>query len=261
MIPKTIHYCWFSGEKYPPQIKTCIKSWKKHLKGYDLVLWDGNRFNFKSVPFVQKCIEMRKWAFAADYIRLYAVYTTGGIYLDSDVMVLNSFDSLLDHNAFWGIDANDSQNYAFPEAAVFGAVKGFEPLKEMMSFYEQLPLEEVNTDTFTRLTNVWEKQNRSIFKPDGTTHLVTAPAVMESVLRNYGYQQINTDQTLQSGIQIYAEPIIQNSNKVDTPETIAHHQNASSWFFTDRGSIFKFCHNHPRLMPLYNKVEQLRKKQ
>lgn len=261
MIPQIIHYCWFSGEKYPPQIKTCIKSWHKHLKGYDFVLWNGNRFDFNSVPFVKKCIEMRKWAFAADYIRLYAVYTMGGIYLDSDVMVQKNFDSLLNHNAFWGIDANDSQDYAFPEAAVFGAEKGFQPLKEMMSFYENLPLEEVSSGEFTRLTNVYLEQNRTIYKPNGDLHLVTAPVVMESVLKNYGYQQTNRNQSLESDIQIYAEPIILNSNKVDTPETIAHHQNASSWFFTDRGPVFKFCHNHPRLMPLYKKIEQLRKRQ
>ncbi len=261
MIPKIIHYCWFSKEKYPPQIKTCIKSWKKHLRDYDIVLWNGDNFDFRSVPYVQQCIEMRKWAFAADYIRLYAVYTMGGIYLDSDVLILKSFDELLNHNAFWGIDANDSQQYAFPEAAVFGAEKGFQPLKEMMSFYERLPLDEVTPETFIRLTNVCEEQNRTIYKADGSTHLVTAPVVMESVLRNYGYVQENKDQTLQSDIMILSEPVIQNSNKIDTPETIAHHQNASSWFFTDRGPIFKFCHNHPRLMPLYKKVEQLRNKQ
>lgn len=260
MIPKIIHYCWFSKEKYPPQIKTCIKSWKKHLRDYDIVLWDGDRFDFSSVPFVQKCIELRKWAFAADYIRLYAVYTMGGIYLDSDVLVLKSFDELLENNAFWGIDANDDQQYYFPEAAVFGATKGFSPLKEMMSFYEKLPIDEVNAETFARLTNVCDEQNRKIYKPDGTPHLTTAPVVMESVLRNYGYQQTNTNQTLQADIRIYAEPIIQNSNKIDTSDTIAHHQNASSWFFTDRGPVFRFCHNHPSLMPLYKKVEQLRNK-
>lgn len=260
MIPKIVHYCWFSGEKYPPKIKTCIKSWHKHLKGYDFILWDGNRFDFSSVPFVEKCIEMRKWAFAADYIRLYAVYTMGGIYLDSDVFVLNRFDNLLGNNAFWGIDANEGQKYYFPEAAVFGAVKGFSPLKEMMSFYEQLPIEEVNSETFTRLTNVCDEQNRTIYKPDGTLHLTTAPVVMESILRQYGYQQTNKNQSLQSDIKIYAEPIIQNSNKTDTSETIAHHQNASSWFYTDRGPLFKFCYHHPFWMPVYKRLEKITSK-
>ena len=257
MIPKIIHYCWFSEEKYPPKIKECIKSWKKHLKDYELVLWDGSRFDFNSIPYVKRCIELKKWAFAADYIRLYAVYTMGGIYLDSDVFVQQSFDRLLDSKAFWGIDANDSQHYAFPEAAVFGAEKEFCPIKEMMSYYERLSLSEVISEAFTRLTNVYENRNRTIFKPDGDLHLVTAPVVMESVLSNYGYIQENKDQTLQMGIKIYSEPIIQNSNKIDTPDTIAHHLNASSWFFTDRGPFFKFCYNHPFWMPIYKKIEKI----
>ena len=29
----------------------------------------------------------KKYAFAADYVRLYALYTEGGIYLDTDVLV------------------------------------------------------------------------------------------------------------------------------------------------------------------------------
>ena len=260
MIPKIIHYCWFSGEKYPPQIKRCIKSWQKHLQDYKFVLWDKKRFDFGSIPYVKKCIEMRKWAFAADYIRLYAVYSMGGIYLDSDVIVQNTFDGLLNHNAFWGIDANDEQQYAFPEAAVFGAIKGFQPLREMMSFYEQLPLEEVSRKAFERLTNVYINQNRDIYNQDGKPQLVTAPVVMESVLKKYGYKQTNENQSLQSDIMMYSEPIIQNSNKKDTPETIAHHLNASSWFFTDRGPFFKFCLYHPFWMPMYKKIEIINNK-
>lgn len=259
MIPKTIHYCWFSGEKYPPQIKRCIKSWKKLLPDYDFVCWDGKSFDFSIVPFVQRCIEMRKWAFAADYVRLYAVYTQGGIYLDSDVMVLKSFNPIMNCNAFWGIDANDDQQYAFPEAAIFGAIKGFPPLKEMMSFYESLPAEEANTQTFGRLTNVFTPENRNIYDSNGNTHLVTAPTVMESVLSKYGFQQENKDQMLENDIHIYGQPTFLNGTHLDFPQTIAHHQNASSWFYTDRGPLFKFCHNHPFLMPLYKAIERLHK--
>lgn len=259
MIPKIIHYCWFSGEKYPPQIKRCIQSWKQQLPGYEFILWDGNRFDFNSVPFVKKCIEMRKWAFAADYIRLYAVYTQGGIYLDSDVMVLRPFDGILDCNAFWGIDANDGQHYAFPEAAIFGSVKGLEPLRDMMSYYEKLPVSEIAPATFERLTNVFTPQNRSIFDKEGNLHLVTAPTVMESVLSEYGYKQENINQVLENDIHIYGQPIFLNGILEDQDETIAHHQNASSWFFTDRGPLFKFCYNHPGLMRYYTKLEQFRK--
>lgn len=260
MIPKIIHYCWFSGEKYPPKIKECIRSWKKNLSDYTLRLWDAESFDFHSIPYVKKCHEMRKWAYVADYVRLYALYNEGGIYLDSDVLVLKKFDTLLDCNAFWGIDAMDEQNYAFPEAAIFGSIKGNPVLKEMMNYYQYLTESDVSKERFEELCNCWDPQNRSIYKTDGTIHLATAPVVMESVLKKYGYQQRNENQELENKMYIWAEPIIQNHNKIDTPETIAHHLNASSWFFTDRGSLFKFCYHHPFLMPLYKKIEKLRTK-
>lgn len=45
--------------------------------------------------WVRQAYERKKYAFAADYIRLYALVTEGGIYLDSDVEVLKTFDDLL----------------------------------------------------------------------------------------------------------------------------------------------------------------------
>lgn len=257
MIPKTIHYCWFSGEKYPPKINECLRSWKRNLPGYKLRLWDGKSFDFDSIPYLKRCLELRKWAYVADYIRLYAVYTEGGIYLDSDVMVMKSFDTLLNYNAFWGIDSMVEHDYAFPEAAIFGAMKGFIPLQEMMEYYHQLPTNAINSERFGELTNVWCKSNRSIYNNKGEIQLVTAPVVMESVLKEYGFRQENKTQTLDNGIQIIAAPVIQNHNNQDTADTIAHHQNASSWFFTDRGPLFRFCHNHPFWMPLYKKIEAI----
>lgn len=257
MIPRTIHYCWFSNEKKPTKIKECIRSWKRQLPNYIIRLWDANSFDFQSIPYLRKCYELRKWAFVADYIRLYALYTEGGIYLDSDVMVLKSFDPLLECNAFWGIDAMDEHNYAFPEAAVFGSVKGFHVLKEMMEYYDSLTENDIKTDDFGRLSNCWDKQNRSIYRSDGTLQLVTAPVAMENTLAKYGYKQTNSNQVLLDDIKIWAEPIIQNHNKIDTPSTIAHHLNASSWFFTNRGPLFKFCYRHPLLQPLYKQLEKI----
>ena len=92
MIPKRIHLCWLSGDPYPAKIGKCLASWKKHLPDYEVVLWDTKRFDLESSPWVKQAFEAKKYAFAADYIRFYALYNYGGIYLDSDVEVLRSFD-------------------------------------------------------------------------------------------------------------------------------------------------------------------------
>ncbi|MCS2958344.1 hypothetical protein NXX53_17410 [Bacteroides salyersiae] len=88
MIPKRIHLCWLSGDPYPQKIQKCIDSWKVHLPDYEIMLWDLKRFDIAQVPWVEQAFRVKKYAFAADYIRLYALYNYGGIYLDSDVEVL-----------------------------------------------------------------------------------------------------------------------------------------------------------------------------
>ena len=104
MIPKIIHYCWLSGEPYPEKIRKCIASWKEILPDYTIKLWDMNSFDVNSIDFVREAVSVRKWAFAADYIRLYALYTEGGIYLDSDVLVRKSFNPFLDNDLFSAVE-------------------------------------------------------------------------------------------------------------------------------------------------------------
>ena len=74
MIPKKIHYCWFSGDKYPRLVKKCLKSWREILPDYEIKLWDANSFDFNSVLFVKQAFERKQYAFVSDYIRLYALY-------------------------------------------------------------------------------------------------------------------------------------------------------------------------------------------
>lgn len=62
-----------------------------------------------------------KYAFAADYIRIWALKNYGGIYLDLDVEVLKKFDDLLELPYFMGIERYELTNAV--EAAVLGTEK------------------------------------------------------------------------------------------------------------------------------------------
>lgn len=134
MIPKIIHLCWLSGDPYPPLIKGCIDSWKKHLPDYEIKIWSKSTFDIESVRWVKEAFQKRKYAFAADYIRFYALYNYGGIYLDADVEVLKSFNPLLDSDCFVGEEAGGDV-----EAAVMGARKGLDWVKECMDYYNDRP--------------------------------------------------------------------------------------------------------------------------
>lgn len=120
MIPKKIHYCWLSDDPLPAKLQTCIDSWKNYLPDYEIVKWDLKRFPLEKANWVRQAFESKKYAFAADYIRLYALSTEGGIYLDSDVEVLKPFDNLL-HLPYFICKENSPQGM---EAAIIGAEKG-----------------------------------------------------------------------------------------------------------------------------------------
>ena len=100
MIPKIIHYVWVGNNPKPKDIKKCMKTWKKHLKDYKIIEWNESNFDISSHPFVKKAYEAKKWAYVSDYIRMYAIYNYGGIYLDTDVLVLENFDKFLNNKVF-----------------------------------------------------------------------------------------------------------------------------------------------------------------
>lgn len=131
MIPKIIHFCWLSEEEYPVKIQSCIETWKKIMPDYEFKLWDRQAFDIEKLSWTRQAYDKKKYAYAADYIRFYALYNYGGIYLDSDVEVLRRFDDLLDQDFFFGYEYTGN-----PEAAVVGAKKELKWIKCCMEWYE-----------------------------------------------------------------------------------------------------------------------------
>lgn len=130
MIPKIIHYCWLSGDPYPELISKCIASWKEKLPDYSFVLWDINKVSECNSDWVDEAYRAKKYAFAADYVRFYALYHYGGIYLDADVEVLKSFNDLLNRSYFLGEEYGGDI-----EAAILGAESGTPWVKECLDHY------------------------------------------------------------------------------------------------------------------------------
>lgn len=153
-IPKMLHYCWFGGNPLPELVTNCIKSWEKYCPDYEIVQWNEQNFDIRCNQFVFEAYQAKKWAFVADYARLYAIYRHGGIYLDSDVELLQPLDQFRAHKAFAGFETKDS-----PAAIVIGCEKGHPLIKEFMDYYEQRPFIQAdgsydmkpNTRIFTEL--------------------------------------------------------------------------------------------------------------
>lgn len=159
MIPKIIHYCWLSGDPYPELIKECLETWDKHLSDYEIWLWDKKRFDIESTAWTKEAYQCKKYAFAADYIRLYALYNYGGIYLDSDVTVYKSFDDLLDRPYFIGED----YLHCF-EPAIIGAEKGCGWIKDVLDYYDNRHFFENDKMEMCGLPSVFYKQLTPIYR-------------------------------------------------------------------------------------------------
>lgn len=92
-IPKIIHYCWFGKTSLPEDAQRCIASWKKFCPDYEIVEWNETKIDLSALPlYVQQAYAAQKWAFVADYVRLYALIRYGGVYMDTDVELVAPLD-------------------------------------------------------------------------------------------------------------------------------------------------------------------------
>ena len=158
MIPKIIHYCWLSNDPVPEDLQGYMMSWKKKLPDYEFKKWDFTVFDKESSKWVTEAFDNKKYAFAADYIRLFAVYNYGGIYLDMDIEMLRSFDPLLSQSRMLATES--SQDPFAIEAGCFGAEAGDAFLEKCLEYY----------------------YNRSFIKQDGSYDTLPLPQIMKKII-------------------------------------------------------------------------------
>ncbi|QBO58363.1 glycosyltransferase family 32 protein [Chryseobacterium salivictor] len=219
MIPKIIHYCWLSNDPFPKDIAAFIASWQLKLPEYEFMLWDLSRDQIGENLWVQQSFEAKKYAFAADYIRIYALYEYGGIYLDTDVEVIKSFDDLLHLPYFAGTEGGN-----WIEAAVLGAEKSADWLKDILTYFD-----------------------KPFVNGDGSYAMVTLPQVMNSIIERK--RQIivadkkeigeNMDRNYQSHFYLFEEDFFSPKNMgtgviKKTNNTYAIHHFAMSWIPTNQ---------------------------
>ena len=132
MIPKIIHYCWFGYGEKPKLAKKCIDSWKRFCPDYKIIEWNENNFGVNMNAYTKMCYEQKKYAFLSDYVRLIVVNEHGGIYFDTDVEVVKSFDDLLTKKMFIGFETDKYIN----TGQGFGAEANTDILKQMITEYE-----------------------------------------------------------------------------------------------------------------------------
>lgn len=210
MIPKKIHYCWFGTKPLGKSEEKCISSWKKHCPDYEIIRWNEEKFDIENAPeFVKDAYTNKNFAFVSDYVRLVALYSEGGVYMDTDVEVLKCLDPLMAERAFFGFENNEFVN----TGQMAAAEKGHPCLKAMMEIY----------------------RTASFFNDDGTKNILGCPIVNTEALEKFGLLKNGEEQVLDEGIHIYPSdyfnpynPVTDTLNK--TANTYSVHWYSMSWF-------------------------------
>ncbi len=217
MIPKIIHYCWFGQGEKPAQAKMCIESWKKFLPDYELKEWNEYNFDINQNRYVKEAYENRKFAFVTDYVRLYAIYTEGGVYMDTDVEVLGSYNQFLHHHAFSGFENN-----GYVPTGIMAAEKGSVWAKDLLDEYE----------------------NRVFIKEDGSLDIRTNTEVITEYMLSKGLVCNNTYQDFPGLCTMYPSeyfcPKDHGTGIIHkTSKTVCIHHFAGSWLKQNRGLYFR----------------------
>lgn len=207
MIPKVVHYCWFGRGEMPELAKKCIASWKTFLPDYQIKEWNEDNFDINCNQYVKEAYESRKFAFVTDYVRLYAIYTEGGVYMDTDVEVLKTLDPFLHHHAFSGFETDGN----VPTGMMAGE-KGSIWAKELLDMYD----------------------NRKFIMADGSFDMTTNTTVITKYMLGKGLVLNNRYQDLTKLCTMYpAEYFCPKDHRTGTikctSNTVCIHHFAGSW--------------------------------
>ncbi|PRY82462.1 glycosyltransferase family 32 protein [Alkalibacterium olivapovliticus] len=225
MIPKVIHYIWL-GDTMPNELQNYVNSWEKALPDYTFIKWSMSNWNNESkYPIVRDCLANKMYAHASDIIRLDVLLSYGGIYLDTDVSIHKSFDSLLDTPLFLGRIYRNLLG-----SAVIGSEKNNQLLKTILKEYENITLNEI------KYGNRFDTNNSTL------TYFF---------LDNYNdFKLDNVNQTMNDGTKIFKKEYFEQPS-VNSHINYAVHHYMGSWRNKTNSAFEKFKVISRFLIPPY----------
>ncbi len=228
MIPKIIHYCWFGGNPLPELALRCIESWKKHCPDYRIIEWNESNFNLDECVYAKEAYENKKWAFVTDYVRLKVLYDYGGIYMDTDVEVIKSLDTLLQYEAVSGFETDN-----MVPTGLMSSEKGHPMIGELLHDYD----------------------NTHFVLNDGSLDLTTNVIRITNAFYKYGFNPNNEFQTVNKFTLLPKDYLCPKNDItgeiIITNNTLTIHHFNGSWLPTEEAKIRDLRQRLSRKMPLF----------
>lgn len=210
-IPKIIHYCWVGGKPKPQSVLHCIESWKRCCPDYEIKEWNESNYDFTRNEYMRQAYKSEKWGFVPDYARLDIVYQCGGIYLDTDVELVQNLDVLLHYSSFFGFEDTGEGKYYIACGLGFGAEQHNPLIKSLRDYYDDI----------------------LFIHKDGSLNLTPAPRHNVTVFENYGvsmnnlFQEINRNAFFPS--EYFCPKIFMTGETRVTDKTLSIHHFSASW--------------------------------
>lgn len=214
MIPKVINYCWFGRAPLPSIVRKCIASWKKYCPDYQIKRWDESNYNVYKNQYTKNCYRKKKYAFLTDFARLDILYHEGGIYLDTDVLLIKSLTPLVKRGAFMAFEQKGRVNTGLGIACE----KGNPILKENIDFY-------LNHDF---------RNKKGDFVPPICVSITTQILIRQGLKYKENKTQMLNNIIVYSSDYFSPKKMGTNRMKITT-NTYGIHLYASSWY---QGSVF-----------------------
>ena len=162
------------------------------------------------IDYINEALDARRWAFASDVVRFYAVYAEGGVYMDSDVFIYRRFDEFIPDDGFVTFNERIEDDWTVYglQAAFFIGSKGNAFCREMLDYYK----------------------SRHYINPDGSQDNTISPYTMKSIAERCGYVCEDSEPQRLELLTVYPTHYLapRKRYKIDS-ETIGQHRVYGSW--------------------------------
>lgn len=207
---KKLHYVWLGGGVKPASVRSCIKTWKRNCPDWEITEWNETNFDVGKYTWVREAIAHKKYAFAADFIRLYVLFHYGGAYLDTDVDILKPVESILAHGFVCGVQIPT----VVSDKAIYNRISlqtGF------LYSGKGHPLPQI------ALRELYDDGNRHFVRPDGSLEMMPVDIRLMDVLMDFFCAKpADEDQCLKDDVVLYNSRVFATRKTKDRSSFIVH---------------------------------------